>query len=75
MRVLENRVLRRINGPKMDEITWIGEDCVMRSLIICTPHQILFVAKVLVGKPEGKRSFGRPRRRREKYIKMYLQEV
>jgi hypothetical protein len=29
---------------------------------------------VLVGKPEGKRSFGRPMRRWED-IKMYLQEV
>jgi hypothetical protein len=28
-----------------------------------------------VGKPEGKRQLGRPRRRRENNIKMYLQEV
>jgi hypothetical protein len=28
-----------------------------------------------VGKPEGKRLLGRPRRRREDYIKMDLQEV
>jgi hypothetical protein len=33
------------------------------------------VHRVLVGKPEGKRSLGRPRRRWEEYIKMYLQEV
>ena len=33
------------------------------------------VHKVLVGKPEGKRSFGRPRRRWEDNIKMDLQEV
>ena len=33
------------------------------------------VHKVLVGKPEGKRSLGRPRRRWEDNIKMYLQEV
>jgi hypothetical protein len=33
------------------------------------------VYKVLVGKPEGKRPLGRPRRRREDYIKMDLQEV
>jgi len=33
------------------------------------------VHKVLVGKPEGKRPFGRPRRRREDNIKMDLQEV
>ena len=33
------------------------------------------VHKVLVGKPEGKRPLGRPRRRWEDNIKMYLQEV
>ena len=30
---------------------------------------------VLVGKPEGKRSFGRPRSRWEDNIKVYIQEV
>jgi len=29
----------------------------------------------VVGKPEGKRPLGRPRRRWEENIKMYLQEV
>ena len=29
----------------------------------------------MVGKPEGKRTLGRPRRRWEDYIKMDLQEV
>ena len=33
------------------------------------------VHKVLMGKPEGKRSLGRPRRRWEDNIKMDLQEV
>ena len=33
------------------------------------------VHRVLVGKPEGKRPMGRPRRRREVNIKMDLQEV
>ena len=33
------------------------------------------VHRVLVGKPEGKRPLGRPRRRREGNIKMDLQEV
>ena len=33
------------------------------------------VRKVLVGKPEGKRPMGRPRRRWEDNIKMDLQEV
>ena len=31
--------------------------------------------KVLVGKPEGKRPLGRPRRRWENNIKVHLQEV
>jgi len=33
------------------------------------------IYRVLVGKPEGKRPLGRPRRRWEDDIKMYLQEV
>ena len=33
------------------------------------------VYRVLVGKPDGKRSLGRPRRRWEDNIKMDLQEV
>jgi hypothetical protein len=33
------------------------------------------VHMLLVGKPEGKRPLGRPRRRREDNIKMDLQEV
>ena len=33
------------------------------------------VHRVLVGKPEGKRPLGRPRRRWEDYIKLDFQEV
>jgi len=33
------------------------------------------VYRALVGKPEGKRPFGKPRRRWEDNIKMYLHEV
>ena len=33
------------------------------------------LGRVLVGKPEGKRPLGRPRRRCEDNIKMFLQEV
>jgi hypothetical protein len=40
LRVFKNRVLRTIFGPKRDEES--GENYVMRSLMICTPHQILF---------------------------------
>jgi hypothetical protein len=42
LRVFENRVLRRIFGPKRDEITGEWKNCVMISLMICTYHQILF---------------------------------
>jgi hypothetical protein len=34
-----------------------------------------FVVRILVGKPEGKRSLGIPRRRWEDNIKMDLQDV
>ena len=43
--VFENKVLRRIFGPRRDEVTERG------------------VYRVLVGKPDGKRPLGRPRRR------------
>jgi hypothetical protein len=33
------------------------------------------VYKVLMGKPEGKRPLGRPRRRREDWITMALREI
>jgi hypothetical protein len=36
---VENRVVRRIFGPKRDEVA--GEDCTMRSFVTCTLHQIL----------------------------------
>jgi hypothetical protein len=41
LRVSENRVWRRIFGPERDEITAVRKT-IMRSLMICTPHQILF---------------------------------
>jgi len=41
LRGFENRVLRRIFGPKMDEVTGSGENYIMRSSVICT-HKILF---------------------------------
>jgi len=34
LRVFENNVLRRIFGPKRDEVTGSGENYVIRSLII-----------------------------------------
>jgi hypothetical protein len=40
--VFENRVLRRIFGPKREEAQGSGEDYITRSFMICTPHHILF---------------------------------
>ena len=41
LRVFEDRVLR-IFGPKRVEVTGVHEKYVMRSLMICTAHPILF---------------------------------
>jgi hypothetical protein len=38
--LFENKVLRRIFGPKRNEAKESGEDYVTKSLMICTPHQI-----------------------------------
>jgi hypothetical protein len=40
--VFENRVLRRMFGPKRDEVTGNGENVIMRSFIICISHPILY---------------------------------
>jgi hypothetical protein len=37
--VFENRVLRRIFGPKRDAVTGNGENYIMRSWMVCTPYQ------------------------------------
>ena len=95
-RVFENRVLRRLFGPKRDEVTGNGENYIVRSLGSLLPTQYCAggkiennevggalarmgegrgVHRVLVGKPEGKRPLGRPRRRWEDNIKIDLQEV
>jgi len=42
LRLFENRVLRRIFGPKRDEVTGSGENDILRSLMICTVDGILF---------------------------------
>jgi len=42
LRVFENRVLRRIFGPKMDEVTEEWTKLYNEKLMICTAHQILF---------------------------------
>jgi hypothetical protein len=40
LRVLENRALKRIFGPKREEGTGEWRKDIMRNLMICTPHQI-----------------------------------
>jgi len=95
LRVFENRVLRRVSGPKRDEVTgkWRKLHNEELSGLYSLPN-ILRVVKsrrmrwaghvarmvegrgvhrVLMGKPEGKRPVGRPRRRWEDNIKMDLQ--
>jgi hypothetical protein len=36
LRVFENRVLRRIFGPKKDEVSREWRNCITRSFVICT---------------------------------------
>ena len=96
-RVFENRVLRRIFGPKRDEVIedWRklhNEELndmhsspnifrVIKSRRMRWARHVACmgegrgVHRVLVGKPEGKRPLGRPRRRWKNSIKMDLQEV
>jgi hypothetical protein len=96
-RVFENRVLRRIFGPKGDEVTgeWrklrneeLNDMCSSPNIVRVTKSRRMRwagsvarmgertgVCMVLVGKSEGKRPLGSPRRRWENNIKMDLQEV
>jgi len=97
LRVFENMVLRRIFGPRRDEV--VGEwrrlhneelnDLysspnivrVIKSRRIKLDEHVARMGeerglyRVLVGKPEGKRPLGRPRRRWVDNIRMDLQEV
>jgi hypothetical protein len=53
------------NQIKKNEMGWV-----------CSTYvEMRGVCRVLVGKPEGKRPLGRPRRRLENNIKLDLQEV
>jgi hypothetical protein len=95
--VFENRVLKRIFGPKRDEV--IGEWRRLhngklyalyysRSIIrmiksrrmrwsghVTRMGESRRVYRVLVGKPESRRSLGRPRRRWENNIRIDLPEL
>ena len=86
LQVFEYVVLRRIFGPKRDEVTgeWRKLPNIVRVIksrrIRWAGHVALMeegrgVYGVLVGKPEGKRPLGRPRRRWEDNIRMDLQDV
>jgi hypothetical protein len=96
LRVFENRVLRRIFGPKGDEVTgeWRKHHNEEIHDLYSSPNIVRVIKsrrmrwaghvarmgegrgvyRVLVGKPEGKRPLGRPRRRWEDNIKVDLQE-
>jgi hypothetical protein len=96
LRVFENRVVRRIFGPKREEggswkkfhndelhnlysspnivrviksrrMRWVGH--------VARMGKGRGVYRVLVGRPEGKRPLGKPRRRWEDKIKMDLRET
>ena len=91
LRVSENRVLRRMFGPKRVEVTGDWRKLHNEELndLYCSPNIVrviksrrmrwvghvarigerIGVYRVLFGKPEGKRSFGRPRHRWEDNIK------
>jgi hypothetical protein len=93
--VFDNRVLRRVFGPKRNEVT--GEwrklhneelnDLYSNIVRVVKSRRIRWaghvarmgeergVHRVLVGKPEGKKQMGRPKRRWEDNIKIDLQEV
>jgi hypothetical protein len=97
LRVFENRVLRRVFGPKRDEV--IGEwrklhieelnDLYSLPIIVrvvksrrmrwsghvARTGEDRGVHRVLLWKPEGKRTLASPRLRWEDNIKMDLQEV
>ena len=97
LRVFENMVLRRIFGPRRDEVTeeWRRLHNEELNDLYCSPNIVRVIKsrrmrwaghvarmgeergmyRVLVGKPEGKRPLGRPRRRWVDNIRMDLQEV
>jgi hypothetical protein len=97
LRVSENRVLRKIFGPKRDRVTggWRKLHNEEFHNLYSSPSIIVIIKsrrmkwaghvarigdkrkvyRLLVGKPEGKRPLGRPRRRWIDNIKMDLSEI
>jgi hypothetical protein len=97
LRVFENRVLRRIFGPKRDEVTGEWRKLYNEELrdLYSSPSIIRIIKSrrkrwaghiarmgekrnayiLLVGKPEGRRPLGRPRRLWVDNIRMDLGEV
>jgi hypothetical protein len=95
--VFENRVQRRIFGPKRDEVTgeWrklhseelhnlYSSPDIIRQVMsrrmrwaghVARTGEERKVYKALVGKPEGKRPLGRPRRRWEDWIRMDIRKI
>ena len=95
--MFENRVMRRIFGPRRDRVTgkWRKLHNEELSDLYSSPNTVRVIKsrrlrwaghvarmeegrvvhKVLVGKPEGKRQLGRPRRRWEDNIRTDLEEV
>jgi hypothetical protein len=94
--VFDNRVLRRIFGPKRDEVTGDWRKLHNEELhnLYSSPNIIRMIKsrmmkwaghvermgetrnayRILVGKPEGKRPLGRPRRRWVDNIKINLRQ-
>ena len=95
--MFENRVLRRIFGPRRDEVTGEWRRLYNEELndLYCSPNIVRVIKsrrmrwaghvahmgeergvyRALVGKPEGKRPLGRPRRRWVHNIRTDLEEV
>ena len=92
LRVFENMALRRIFGPRRDEVTGEWRRLhylysspnivrVIKSRIMRWTGHVARMGEerglysVLVGKPEGRRPLGRPKRRWVNNIRIDLQEV
>jgi hypothetical protein len=71
LRLYENRVLRRIFGPKRQEL---GENCTMLGGASNTQGRMRNLYIILVTKRQGTRPLGRPRRRGEENIRMTVRQ-